>query len=128
MSRRRGSTNWGLQELSTSLSASVNITGNVCSKASPEEKAHVQELSQACFDQNGISQLSVLSEEAKFPELHYSCGYALNNNKEIHIVTLQCHHILMQKLENGVTPSELEVYHLVLILHALGLVKNCISI
>ena len=35
-----------LQEVSTSLSTSVNIAGNVCSEASPEEAAHVQESSE----------------------------------------------------------------------------------
>ena len=70
--------NWGLQELSTLRSAGVNVTGNVCSKTNPEEKAHAQESNMLRLEHD---KLSALSEEAKFPELQYSCGYVLDNNK-----------------------------------------------
>ena len=99
---------------------SVNVTGNICSKASTEEKASAQGLNVLWSEQK---KLSVLSEEAKFPELQYSYGYTLNNNKQIMVATLQCHFILMQELENAVTPGELEVYRLVSILHAAASLK-----
>ena len=56
--------NWGLQELLTSLLTGINITGNVCSNTSPEEKTHVQESSVL---QSEWNEFSVLSEEARFP-------------------------------------------------------------
>ena len=73
--------------------------------------------------QSEWNRLSVLSEEAKFPELQYCCGYVLNNNKQILVVTLQYHHILVQELENDVSPGEPEIHHLVSILHATALLK-----
>ena len=75
-------------------------------------------------------------EEAKYPELQFSCGYALNSNKQILIITqhhLAYHppfghvsrarkmfqedgsykvHILMQELQNGVVQDESEVHEL----------------
>ena len=112
--------NWGLQELLTLLLTGVNVTGNICSKARPEENACAQGSSVLRSEQN---KLSVLSEEAKFQELQYSYGYMLNNNKQILVVTLQCHHILIHELENSVTPGELEVHRLVSILHAAASLK-----
>ena len=64
-------------------------TGNVYSKASPEEEAHVQESSMLRYEQ-----VVGTVEEAKFPE----CGYALDNNKQIRVVIIQRHHIQMQEL------------------------------
>ena len=113
-----------MQELLTSLSTGISVIGNVCSKASPGGKVRVQELSVLQSEQN---KLSVLSEEAKFTELQYSCGYMLDNNKQILTVTLQCHHILMQELENGVAPGEPEVYHLVSLLHTAALLNAVLS-
>ena len=107
-------------ELSALLLTSVNVTGNVCSKASPEGKACVQE---SRVLQSERSKLSVLSKETKFPELQYCCGYVLDNNKQILTVTLQYHHILVQELENDVSSGEPEIYHLVSILHAMTLLK-----
>ena len=118
--RRLSFTNWRLQELSTSLSTGVIDTENVCSKANPEEKACVQESSVLWSERN---KLSVLSKEAKFPELQCSCGCALDNNKHILAIILQCHHILMQEPKNGVVPGEPEVHRLVLILHATASLK-----
>ena len=92
----------------------VTVTVNVCSKASPEEEACVQELSVL-----RLEQVDSTVEEAKFPELQYSCGYMLNNNKQMLVVT-QCRHIVMQELENGVAPGEPEVHCLILILHAVA--------
>ena len=103
----------------------VNVTGNVCSKANPEEKARIQELSMLQSESNKLSVCAVLSKEAKFPELQYSCGFALDDSKQILVIT-QCHHILMQKLENGIAPGEPEVYPLVLILHATVLLNAVI--
>ena len=93
---------------------------SVAIKASPKEKARAQGSSVLWSEQN---KLSVLSEEAKFPELQYSYGYTLNNNKHILVVALQCHFILMHELENAVTPGELEVHRLVSILHATASIK-----
>ena len=72
-----------LQELSTSPLTGVSVTGNVCSVASPEEEAHVQESSALQLEQ------VCTVEEAKFPELQFSRGYALDSNKQILVVT-QC--------------------------------------
>ena len=36
---------------------------------------------------------------------------------------MQCHHILTQELENDVAQGEPEVHHLVLMLHAVALLK-----
>ena len=108
--------NWGLQELSTLLSTGVNVTRNVCSKASPEEK-HVFK-SRACFNQNRTS-CQYCPKKPSF-QLQYSYGYALNNNKRILIVTLQWRHILMQELEKGIAPGEPKVHRLVLILRTVA--------
>ena len=63
-----------LQEPSTTLSTGVSITGNVCSEASLEEtraqESSALQLEQVCT-----------VEEAKFPDLQFSRGYALDNNK-----------------------------------------------
>ena len=111
--------NWGLEELSTLLSTGVNVTGNVCSKASPEEK-HVCK-SQACFNQNRTS-CQYCPKKPSF-QLRYSYGYALNNNKRILVVTLQWRHILMQELEKGVAPGEPKVHRLILILRTVASLK-----
>ena len=66
-----------LQEPSTSLSTGVSITGNVCSEASLEE-TRAQESSTIQLEQ-------VCTVE--FPELQFSRGYALDNNKQILVVT-----------------------------------------
>ena len=119
-----------LQELSTSPLTGVSVTGNVCSVASPEEEAHVQESSALQLEQ------VCTVEEAKFPELQFSRGYALDSNKQILVVT-QCQlayhppfgyvsrariifqedgsykmHILMLELENGVVRDQSEVHEL----------------
>ena len=47
----------------------------------------------------------------------------LNNNKQILTVRLQYHHILVQELENGISPGEPEIHRLVSILHAMALLK-----
>ena len=116
--------NWELQKLLNLnlLSTDVNVTGNVCSKAnaSPKEKACVQKLSVL---QSEWNRLLVLSKEAKFPGLQYPCGYAFDSNKQILVVTLQCHHILMQELENGIASGKPKVYGLVSILHAAASLK-----
>ena len=117
--------NWGLQELLTLLLTSVNVTGNVCSKASPEEKTSAQESSVLRSERN---KLSVLPEEAKFPALQYSYGYMLDNNKQIMVVTLQCHHILTQELENSVTKGELEVASFGIDIACCDLVKGCLTL
>ena len=117
--------NWGLQELLTLLLTSVTITGNVCSKASPKEKVSAQESSVLRSERN---KLSVLSEEAKFPELQYSCGYMLDNNNQILVVTLQCHHILTQELENSVTKGEPEVASFGIDIACCDLVKGCLTL
>ena len=101
------------------LSSDVGVTGNVCRETNPEEDSHVVESSIL-----QIEQVCAVEEE-KFQELKFSHGYALDNNKQILVVT-QCHlayhppfgyvsrvritfqedgsykvHILMRELENG---------------------------
>ena len=101
-----------LQERSTLFLIGVSVTGNVCSKASPEEEAHVQESSML-----QLEQVVSIVRGAKLPELQYSYGYMLDNNKQILVVT-QHHHILIQAMENGIASGKPEVHRLVLILHA----------
>ena len=88
-------------------------------------------------------------EEAKFPELQFSRGYALDNNKQILIVTqrhLAYHppfgyvsraqitfqedgsytvHILMRVLQNGVAQDESEVHELLKRFSATSTYKFC---
>ena len=78
-----------------------------------QKKKHMFK-SQACFEQ-----VVGTVEEAKFSE----CGYALDNNKQIRVVIIQCHHIQMQELWRGIAPDEPEVHRLILILHAASLLK-----
>ena len=85
-----------LQKRSILLSICVNVTGNVCSKASPEEEARIQESSML-----QLEQVVSIVREAKLPELQYFCGYVLDNNKQILVVT-QHHHILIQVMKNGI--------------------------
>ena len=58
-----------LQELSTD----VCVTENVCSETNPEKDSHVKESSVLQIEQ------VCAVEEAKFPELQFSRGYALDN-------------------------------------------------
>ena len=58
-----------LQELSTN----VCVTGNVFSETNPEKHSHVEKSSVL-----QIEQVCAI-EEAKFPELRFSHGYALDN-------------------------------------------------
>ena len=103
----------------------VSILLEMSAASKSRRKSCVYELSVLWSEWN---KLSVLSEEAKFPELQYSCGYALHNNKQILIVTLQCHHILMQELENGVSHTRWtrsSSFGIDIACH--GLVKGCLT-
>ena len=99
--------NWGLH------AGTIDLAFDWCQRywkylqqSKSRRKASAQESSVLRSEQN---KLSVLSEEAKLSELQYSYGYVLDNNKQILAVTLQCHHILMQELENSITKGEPEV-------------------
>ena len=69
-----------LLELSTSLSTGVSTTGNVCSEGSLQE---------TCIEELSALQLERVCtvEVSKYPELQFSRGYTLDNNKQILIVT-----------------------------------------
>ena len=67
-----------LQDVSTSLSTGVNVTGNVCSKASPEEEAHVLRVERA------LIRTSLLSE----PVLLKMPGFqSYNSPVDMHSIT-----------------------------------------
>ena len=131
-----------VQELSTSPSTDVSITGNACCEASVEEtrveESRVLQLEQIC-----------IVEETKFPELQFSRGYALGNNQQILVVTqrhLAYHppfgyisrarvtlhedgsykvHILMRELENSVAREESEFNELLKRFSANSTYKFC---
>ena len=129
-----------LLEPSTSLL--TGVSNIACSEGSLLE-TRVEELSELQLER-------VCSvEEAKFPELQFSRGYALDNNKQILIVTqrhLAYHppfgyvsraritfqedgsytvHILMRVLQNGVAQYESEVHELLKRFSATSTYKFC---
>ena len=133
---------WRLQKLSISPSTDVSITGNVCCEASLEI-THVEESSMLQLEQVCIV------EETKFPELQFSHGYILGNNKQILVVT-QCHlayyppfgyiswawvtrhedgshkvHILMWEIENSVAWEESKINKLLKRFSANSTYKFC---
>ena len=115
-----------LLESLISLSTGLSNIGNACGEGSSWE-THVGDL-------NALQLERVCSvEEAKYPELQFSRGYALDNDKQI-LIAMQCHlayhppfgyisraritfqedgsykiHILMRELQNGIAQDESEV-------------------